>query len=183
MLHIPQSFSITGTSPSDCLVSYLGHSLLGGGSYPSAEVQSVYSTAPTDWATRFDEYRNNMNLISMHNNKKCFKYKKEFELISENFFCDLLFLTNRSSPFSRTSSIQKKKGSKIVGFNIYAVKNILFFLSVSIFCCLARNDIITWSQVTANDFRVQPCIIYKIGSLPFFTYGPICFLFNADKLQ
>ena len=33
--------SITGTSPSDCLVSYPGDSL---------EVQSVYSTAPTNWA-------------------------------------------------------------------------------------------------------------------------------------
>ena len=40
-----QSSCITGTSPSDCLVSYTGHSL-GGGSYPSAEVQSVYYTAP-----------------------------------------------------------------------------------------------------------------------------------------
>ena len=28
-LHIPQSFRITGTSPSDCLVSYPGHSLQG----------------------------------------------------------------------------------------------------------------------------------------------------------
>ena len=26
VLHIPQSSSITGTSPSDCLVSYPGHS-------------------------------------------------------------------------------------------------------------------------------------------------------------
>ena len=26
-LRLPQSFSITGTSPSDCLVSYLGHTL------------------------------------------------------------------------------------------------------------------------------------------------------------
>ena len=31
-------------------MSYPGHSL-GGGSYPSAEKQSVYSTAPADWAT------------------------------------------------------------------------------------------------------------------------------------
>ena len=31
ILHIPQSSSITGTSPSDCLVSYLRH--LFGGSY------------------------------------------------------------------------------------------------------------------------------------------------------
>ena len=50
VLRIPQSSSIAGTSPSDCLVSYAGHSLVGGGSYPSAEVQSVYSTAPADWA-------------------------------------------------------------------------------------------------------------------------------------
>ena len=30
---------------------YPGHSLGGGGSYPSAEKQLVYSTAPADWAT------------------------------------------------------------------------------------------------------------------------------------
>ena len=45
LLHIPQNFSITGTSLSDCLVSCEGHSLWGE-SYHSAEVQSVYSTAP-----------------------------------------------------------------------------------------------------------------------------------------
>ena len=44
----PQSSSITGTLPSDCFVSYPGYS--SGESYPSAEVQSVYSTAPADWA-------------------------------------------------------------------------------------------------------------------------------------
>ncbi len=48
VLRIPQSSRITVTSPSDCLVSYPRHSL--GVSYPSAEVQSVYSTAPADWA-------------------------------------------------------------------------------------------------------------------------------------
>ena len=46
VLHIPQSSSIIGASPSDCLVSYLGHSL--GKSYPSAEMPSVYSAAPAD---------------------------------------------------------------------------------------------------------------------------------------
>ena len=35
VLHIPQSPSITGTSHSDCLVSYPGHSF-GGVSYPTA---------------------------------------------------------------------------------------------------------------------------------------------------
>ena len=49
-LSIPQSFSITGASPSDCLMSYPGHSLSGG--YSSAEVQSLYSTALADWAIR-----------------------------------------------------------------------------------------------------------------------------------
>ena len=46
VLCIPQSSRITGTSPSDCLVSYAGHSFWG--SYPSAEKQSVNSTAPAD---------------------------------------------------------------------------------------------------------------------------------------
>ena len=51
VIRIPQSPSITGTSPSDCLVSYPGHSWRGG-SYPSEEVQSVYSTAPADLASQ-----------------------------------------------------------------------------------------------------------------------------------
>ena len=38
VLRIPKSSSITGTSPSDCLVSYLGHSSRE--TYPSAEMQS-----------------------------------------------------------------------------------------------------------------------------------------------
>ena len=48
VLRIPQSSSITGATPSDCLVSYPGDTL--GGFYISAEMQSVYSTAPADWA-------------------------------------------------------------------------------------------------------------------------------------
>ena len=42
-LHISQSFSITEATPTDCLVSYLGHSL--GESYLSA--------APVNWASIF----------------------------------------------------------------------------------------------------------------------------------
>ena len=45
-LHIPQSFSITGASPSDYFVSYSGSSL--GEPYLSVEMQSVYSAVPTD---------------------------------------------------------------------------------------------------------------------------------------
>ena len=62
VLRIPQSSSITGTSPSDCLVWYPEHLLGVGGSYPSAEKQSVYSTAPADWTKvdlthRWNSYR------------------------------------------------------------------------------------------------------------------------------
>ena len=49
VLRIPQIFSITEALPSDSLVSYPGYSW--GKSYPSAGMQSVYSTVPADWAT------------------------------------------------------------------------------------------------------------------------------------
>ena len=49
VLRIPQSFCITGALPSDFLISYPKHSLLGEGSYPSAEMHPVYSTIPADW--------------------------------------------------------------------------------------------------------------------------------------
>ena len=51
VLCISQSSCITGASPSDCLVSNPGYSL--GVSYPSAEMQSIYSTAPADWAREY----------------------------------------------------------------------------------------------------------------------------------
>ena len=48
VLRISQSSSITEALPSDCLMSYPGYWF--GESYPSAEIQSVYFLAPTDWA-------------------------------------------------------------------------------------------------------------------------------------
>ena len=54
-LCILQSSSTAETSPSDCLVSYLGHSLVVVGSYPSAKKQSVISTAPANTAIKSDE--------------------------------------------------------------------------------------------------------------------------------
>ena len=48
VLHISQSSSITGALPSDCIMSYPGHSLRE--SYPSGEMQSVYSMAPANRA-------------------------------------------------------------------------------------------------------------------------------------
>ena len=53
VLHIPQN-SRTGAPTSDGLVSYPGHLLKG--SYSSAEMQSVYSTAPADWPWYFFIY-------------------------------------------------------------------------------------------------------------------------------
>ena len=47
ILCFPQMSSITGDL--DCLMSYPGHS--SSESYPSAVMQSVYSTAPANWAT------------------------------------------------------------------------------------------------------------------------------------
>ena len=53
ILRIPQSSSITGTSLSGCLVSYTRTLVVGGRrSYPFAEKQSVYSTAPADWLAK-----------------------------------------------------------------------------------------------------------------------------------
>ena len=49
-LHIPQSSSNTWTK-SDCLFLYPGHSF--GESYPSAEMQTMYSAVPANW-TRMD---------------------------------------------------------------------------------------------------------------------------------
>ena len=50
VLHINQSSSITRVSPSDCFMSYPGHSLEE--PYSSAEMQSVYSTTPAKWANK-----------------------------------------------------------------------------------------------------------------------------------
>ena len=59
---ITQSFRIIGASPSGCLVSCPGHTLRE--SYPSAEMQLVYSIIPADWAL----------LLNRNNYLKPFKY-------------------------------------------------------------------------------------------------------------
>ena len=50
VLRISQSSSIARTSPSDSLVAYPGHSFKSGESYSFAKKQSVFTTAPADWA-------------------------------------------------------------------------------------------------------------------------------------
>ena len=59
---IPQSSNLTGASPSDCLMSDRGHPL--GEFYPSADILTVYSTAPTDWATNLKKVKD--ELIARH---------------------------------------------------------------------------------------------------------------------
>ena len=49
VLRILHRSGVTGASPSDCLASYPGHLLEE--SYPSEEMQSVYSAAPAKWPT------------------------------------------------------------------------------------------------------------------------------------
>ena len=66
VLGIPQSSSITGISPSDCLVSYLGHYL--GESYLSSGMQFVYSTAPADCAIQDTRWR---SLTSLQRCSRC----------------------------------------------------------------------------------------------------------------
>ena len=52
--------SITGTLQSDCSMSYPGHTLVGG-SYSSAEKQSLYSTTQADWAIRRVKCKDSFN--------------------------------------------------------------------------------------------------------------------------
>ena len=83
--HIPQGPSITRTSPSNCLVSYPGHSL--GGSYPFAEVQSVYSTAPANWASEnLARQTSSKDSITMNLRKSATSFSE-----SDKFRLDFLF--------------------------------------------------------------------------------------------
>ena len=73
---------ITGASPSDCLVYYSGHSLVVGVFYPSAEVQSVYSTAPADWAIHRVNVKTVLFQIIQFSISTQFKYQNSY--ISRN---------------------------------------------------------------------------------------------------
>ena len=67
LLHFLQSSSNTETSPSDCLVSYLEHSL-DVGSYPTVKMRSVYSLVQANWAVLvFDS--NTWNQLTMYINR------------------------------------------------------------------------------------------------------------------
>ena len=95
VLRILESFSITGTLPSDCLTSYPGHSWWGSltllqrcircisqpqptglqdtrcGSLTSAEIQTMYSTA--NWASLTGQGKNNQKYMRFKMNGKLVK--------------------------------------------------------------------------------------------------------------
>ena len=64
----PKAPVLLEASPSDCLVSYPGHSLER--FYPSAEMQSVYFTAPADWAKWPVEWTKNSDEYNMETNNQ-----------------------------------------------------------------------------------------------------------------
>ena len=74
--HISQSSKITEASPSDCLESYPGH--LPGESYPSAEMQSVYSTASANWATDIQSYSVSLEIFIVYKILNYLPWLKKF---------------------------------------------------------------------------------------------------------
>ena len=83
ILCVSQSSSITGTSPSECFVSYPGP-LLGRGLYLSAELQSVYFIDPDYWTTSIESVKY-ADCISVegcdHHSDECTGYDIELLLM------------------------------------------------------------------------------------------------------
>ena len=108
LLYIPKSASITGTSPSYCLISYSGHSL--GESYPSAEMQSdVFCSSSRlghflkQWCWRGYWFLGHF----------CWSLaRRYFNLISINDLHRLLATNINSSYERKWSRTKKKKSSK-----------------------------------------------------------------------
>ena len=65
---------------------------VGVGSYPSAEKQSVYSTAPANWAMYGFKYFYLIQIICTH--LDAFKYSYLIQIISPQFGCFQVFLSN-----------------------------------------------------------------------------------------
>ena len=114
VLHIPQSFSITGTSPSDCLVSYPGHSLVGVLTLCRGAVGVFYSPSRLG----FDKYNNDntltevvyINILSryLHIHKFSWLYHlclsasciDEWNCISTIYVCVCVCVNERESNYS-----------------------------------------------------------------------------------
>ena len=94
---ILQNSRITGTSPSDCLVLYRGHSLVW--VLPSAAKKSVYFTTPTDWANFTYAFCGNDDLRN---------FKKLFYLYLLKLYSDFLF----SEPVAKSGFQRHQSDSK-----------------------------------------------------------------------
>ena len=66
VLRIPQISSITGNLTIRWFSVISGHLLWGRGAYPSAEMQSMYSTVPADWAMHL--FKNSSYSIGIFDN-------------------------------------------------------------------------------------------------------------------
>ena len=106
---IPQSSSITETSPSECLVSYSRFSLRE--YYPSAEMESEYSEALADWAT------SSLSKVIISNDL----YKIHgffFSIITNKLKCTVLFLVQVVLTKKKT----KKKIKKFLPLKFVMIK-------------------------------------------------------------
>ena len=135
VLRIPQSSSITGISPSDCLVSYSGH--LWRESYLSAEMQSVYPTAPADWAR--------MSHRTIKQFKKCsvivWSRFLEAHQITEMFNPDFVIKTLLETRcHKRINAYTNKYNRKFVQKELTRYKLTASFLSTIYFCAFIYGD-------------------------------------------
>ena len=155
LLCIPQMSSITGVSLSDYLISYPWH-LSWGVSYPFAEMQSVYSAAPTNRATIFlmRMSLNNPQRLICHKTKKlaAFTY---LLIVSFLHQLKLLFFpwTQWDSKSLQVTRTQYSCGTEL---SILAEQNSVFLWNRT--QCSCWNDC---SQIVQEDIPCYRVAIHK----------------------
>ena len=151
LLHIPQSSSITGVSPSDCLVLYLGHLLRR--SCPSTELQSVYSAA------RSSVVQQRMTTMLMNKNIICFF---SFPFITQNIRMGRVKEREREREREREmTEMQKQRGEGVLFlWNLFAF--LLRSAWVEIFPCL-YNFLVTHSIFVVT----SPAYMLHMDMIPF----------------
>ena len=180
VLHISQHSSITGTSPSDCLVSYAGHSL--GKSYSSAEMQSVYSTTQADWASWHRKHLTVAPFFKEINSDGNFHVPGncQHDLFTDccawNFFVLLESQCVSTSwmVFSTQASICQPMFSQFV--NIFLTKG-SFSIHISHSCVN-----FTWFALICQKFDDRP--LFKPGTLclqPYWIASKEIFLWNSNN--
>ena len=88
----PKAYCINGASPPVCLVTFSGLSLAE--SYLSAEMLSMYSTAPANWANVSLKVKKYINFSVIHTilKKKKIDFQKEIHH-DELKLCDIILIT------------------------------------------------------------------------------------------